>query len=202
MTSISIMSFASTAATLKGALIAMDKQAAKTSATIAVAFNAYLDAVRGTDLSKDQKGVEALMTEVRECEAMQDMVAVGLVSRGTVVMYAQGLGRAFFHGEAWFPRAYQSEDKGGLPALPWSKGATAKPATAKADKPATDKGENKEQKASAPADAAEARALIAKQLEMIHAYARKYAKVLDLTTRDVCEQVGRLADTVNKVEVN
>jgi len=165
-------------------------------------FNAWLDAARAAGVPRDEAGCKALRRAFVEHEVIARGVVEGVWLRSTIANYAQGAMRAYYHGAEWSARAFQSEDKGGLPALPWStqpKGAAAAPAKAKAK--AADKAADKasEAQAATPNDAIEARAFIVQQLTMLDKYGQKNVKVLDLTTRDLLDQLRRIRDTISKI---
>lgn len=162
-------------------------------------FNAWLDAARAAGVARDEAGCKALRRAFVENEVIARGIAEGVWLRSTITNYAQGAMRAHFHGAEWSPRAFQSEDKGGLPPLPWStqpKGEAAAPAkakAAKADKVEADKPE------ATPADELEARAFIVQQLAMLDAYGKKNLKVLDLKTRELLDQLRRIRDGIAKI---
>lgn len=164
-------------------------------------FNAWLDAARAAGVPRDEAGCKALRRAFVEHEVIARGVVEGVWLRSTITNYAQGAMRAFYHGAEWSARAFQSEDKGGLPALPWStqpKGAASAPAKAKAANKG-DKAADKASEATAPNDEAEARAFIVQQLSMLDAYGRKNLKILDLRTRDLLDQIRKIRDTISKI---
>lgn len=187
-----------------------DKSAEKISAKFAditrTIFNGWIDAARAAGLDRSEAGCNALRKAFVDQEDIARAVREGLWDRATVGNYAQGAMRAFFHGAEWSPRAFQGEDKGGLPALPWSKKAAAgkaKTEASKADKADKAGKADKAEPASAigaPNDAAEARKFIRGQLNTLVAYGNKHAVKLDLPTRDVLAQIGRLIATLDKVD--
>lgn len=160
-------------------------------------FNGWIDAARAAGLDRSEDGCKALRAAFLGQEDIARAVREGLWDRATVGNYAQGAMRAFYHGAEWTPRAFQNEDKGGLPALPWSKKAPA--GKAKADSAKADSAKA-ESVISAPNDAAEARKFIKGQLNTLVAYGNKHAVKLDLPTRDVLAQLGRLIATLDKVD--
>lgn len=182
-----------------------DKAAGKASAKFADVtrqiFNGWIDAARAAGLDRSEAGCKALRAAFLEQEDIARAVREGLWDRATVGNYAQGAMRAFFHGAEWSPRAFQGEDKGGLPALPWSKKAAAsKPTADKAGKAGKADKAEPASAIGAPNDAEEARKFIRGQLNTLVAYGNKHAKVLDLPTRDVLAQLGRLIATLDKVD--
>jgi hypothetical protein len=175
------------------ALVSVDTAASKASATIALAFQQVCDAAYAVGIAKDQKGIDALGSAVRNCQTFTDAVASGLIEKKTVVEYAQGVMRAVFHGVPWTARlkndpAYK---------LPWGKVSAPKP------KQATETASNaldaKPSAIGAPADEQAARDFIAGQLRTLVAYGNKHMKVLDLTTRDLLPQLDKLAQTIAKI---
>ena len=187
---------------------ASEKIGAKFSDAARQIFNGWIDAARAAGLDKSEAGCNALRKAFLEQDDIARAVREGLWDRATVGNYAQGAMRAFYHGAEWSPRAFQGEDKGGLPALPWSKKAKAEAAVramiadgkAKADK--ADKADKAEPASAigAPNDAGEARKFVRGQLNTLVAYGNKHAKTLDLPTRDVLAQLSRLIATLDKVD--
>ena len=161
-------------------------------------FNGWIDAARAAGLDRSEAGCKALRAAFVEQDDIARAVHEGLWDRATVGNYAQGAMRAFYHGAEWSPRAFQGEDKGGLPTLPWSKKAVA--GKAKADTAKADKADKADSAIGAPSDASEARKFVRGQLNTLVAYGNKHAKVLDLPTRDVLSQLGRLIATLDKVD--
>lgn len=185
---------------------ASEKIGAKFSDAARQIFNGWIDAARAAGLDRSEAGCNALRKAFIEQDDIARAVREGLWDRATVGNYAQGAMRAFFHGAEWSPRAFQGEDKGGLPALPWSKKAAAGKAKTdkadKADKADSDKADKAEPASAigAPNDAIEARKFVRGQLNTLVAYGNKHAVKLDLPTRDVLAQLGRLIATLDKVD--
>lgn len=179
---------------------ASEKIGAKFSDTARQIFNGWIDAARAAGLDRSEAGCNALRKAFIEQDDIARAVREGLWDRATVGNYAQGAMRAFYHGAEWSPRAFQGEDKGGLPALPWSKKAAA--GKTKADKADSDKADKAEPASAigAPNDANEARKFVRGQLNTLVAYGNKHAVKLDLPTRDVLAQLGRLIATLDKVD--
>jgi len=119
----STVSFNAFGSTIINATTAADKAAGKARDIVAQAFTQYMDACTVAGVTRDEDGVKAIGEEVRTCQVFMDAVAVGLIEKNTVTNYAQSAMRAYFHDVAWYASAFLSEEKGGLPALPWSKGA-------------------------------------------------------------------------------
>ena len=120
----STVSFNSFGSTVLNATAAADKAHCKARDVVAQSFAQYLDACTVAGITRDEDGCKAIGEEIRTCQVFLDAVAVGLIEKNTVTNYAQSAMRAFYHGDAWYASAFLSEEKGGLPALPWSKGAT------------------------------------------------------------------------------
>jgi hypothetical protein len=120
MSTVSFNAFGSTIIT---ATTAADKAAGKARDIVAQAFAQYMDACTVAGVTRDEEGVKSIGEEVRTCQVFIDAVAVGLIEKNTVTNYAQSAMRAYYHDVAWYASAFLSEEKGGLPALPWSKGA-------------------------------------------------------------------------------
>lgn len=99
------------------ALVAHDKAASKASEAIAKAMGDIVRAATASGLPRNEKGVKYLMQHVRECQTFIDAVAEGLILSKTITEYAQGVGRAFFHGCEWTPRLKNDSSM----ALPWGK---------------------------------------------------------------------------------
>lgn len=178
---------------------ASEKIGAKFSDAARQIFNGWIDAARAAGLDRSEAGCNALRKAFLEQDDIARAVREGLWDRATVGNYAQGAMRAFYHGSEWSPRAFQGEDKGGLPALPWSKKAKAEAAVkALPASKVADKGEPASA-IGAPHDAEEARKFIRGQLNTLVAYGNKHAVKLDLPTRDVLAQLGRLIATLDKV---
>ena len=105
------------------AVAALDKASGKARDVVAQSFAQFLDACVLAGVSRDETGVKAIGAAVRDCQAFIDAVATGTIEKATVTNYAQSAMRAYYHDTAWYASAFLSEEKGGLPALPWSKGA-------------------------------------------------------------------------------
>lgn len=181
---------------------ASEKIGAKFSDTAREIFNGWIDSARAAGLDRSEAGCNALRKAFLDQEDIARAVREGLWDKATAGNYAQGAMRAFFHGAEWSPRAFQGEDKGGLPALPWSKKAAAGKAKAdsdKADKADSDRAEPASA-IGAPNDAHEARKFVRGQLNTLVMYGNKHAVKLDLPTRDVLAQLGRLIATLDKVD--
>lgn len=174
----------------------------KHASALSVLFNSWLDQCHAAGLDKSEAGTKALRAAILDQEDVARAIREGLWTRDTIGNYAQGAMRAFYHGAEWSPRAFQAEDKGGLPALPWSKKAgkaddkraPRTPVATQADDAAP------ADKISGPADALEARKFIRGQLNTLVAYGNKHAKVMDLTTRDVLAQIAKLMGTIDKID--
>lgn len=176
-----------------------EKLSGKFSDTTRVLFNAWIDSVRASGLSKDEAGCAKLRDAIVDQEDIADALRNKLWTRTTIGNYAQGAMRAFFHGSEWSPRAFQAVDKGGLPQLPWSKSKSTKPDTRK-PRPHVDTAAAPADKIGAPASEVEARAFIAGQLRTLVSYGNKHMKTLDLKTRDVLAQLDKLAATVAAID--
>lgn len=108
---------AASASKTVAALIAYDKAASKASEAIAKAMGDIVTAATASGLPRNEKGVKHLMQHVRECQTFIDAAAEGLILAKTITEYAQGVGRAFFHGCEWTPRLKNDPSM----ALPWGK---------------------------------------------------------------------------------
>ena len=185
---------------------ATGKANAKFSDTVRTIFNGWIDSARAAGLDRSEAGCKALRAAFLEQDDIARAVREGLWERATVGNYAQGAMRAFYHGLEWSPRAFLNENEGGLPALPWSKKAKAEaavkalPASKAADK--ADKADKAESAIGAPNDAEEARKFVRGQLATLVAYGNKHAIKLDLPTRDVLAQLGRLISTLDKIDTS
>lgn len=118
------VSFESFGSSIIRATATADKASCKARDAIAQAFSQFLDACVIAGVTRDEEGCKALGEEIRTCQAFLDGVPMGTIEKATVTNYAQSAMRAYFHDVAWYASAFLSEEKGGLPALPWSKGAT------------------------------------------------------------------------------
>lgn len=180
----------------------VSKASAKFADASATIFNSHIDGAIAAGLDRSQEGCEALRKSIVEHEDIKKAIAEGLWERATINGYAMGAMRAFFHGQPWTARAFQAEDKGGLPALPWSKKAGEKKSKPGAQHKAaasetTPKGS---EAITGPNDALEARKFIRGQLNTLVAYGNKHMGKLDLTTRDVLAQLAKLAATIEKID--
>ena len=123
MNTVSFNAFGSTILT---ATTAADKALGKARDIVASAFQQYLDSCTVAGVTRDEAGVKSIGDEVRTCQVFLDAVAIGLIEKNTVTNYSQAAMRAYYHEVAWYASAFVSEEKGGLPALPWGKGAKGK----------------------------------------------------------------------------
>lgn len=174
----------------------------KHASALGVLFNSWLDQCRAAGLDKSETGTKALRAAILDQDDVARAIREGLWTRDTIGNYAQGAMRAFYHGAEWSPRAFQAEDKGGLPALPWSKKANKANDKRVPRTPVAKQTNNTTptDKISGPADALEARKFIQGQLSTLVAYGNKHAKTIDLTTRDVLAQIARLMSTIDKID--
>jgi len=83
------------------------------------AFNLFIDSCHVAGLDRTEAVCKAIQTEIKN--AFVDEVAIGIFQQATIDNYSSGAMRAFYHAEPWTTRAFQAVDKGGIPALPWSK---------------------------------------------------------------------------------
>lgn len=118
-----IVSFQSFGSSIIKAHVTTDKVVIKARDTIAQAMQQFLDACSLAGIARDEAGTKSIGEEIRGAQCFLDAIAQGLIEQNTVTNYAQGAMRAYFHNAQWKPSAFLAEDKGGLPALPWSKGA-------------------------------------------------------------------------------
>jgi hypothetical protein len=84
----------------KGIVSAMRKAdaiAVKTSDMIVQTVQQYLDAASVAGVPRDNQGVKALGSEIRNCQVMLDAIAIGTFEKKTITEYAQGAMRAYFH---------------------------------------------------------------------------------------------------------
>ena len=86
---------------------------------ISQAFTQFIDACHAAGMTKCQASCDAIGKAIRD--SFKDEVEDKKFMSATISNYAQGAQRAFFHAMDWSPIAFQHEDKGGLPALPWGK---------------------------------------------------------------------------------
>lgn len=118
-----LVSFQSFGSKVVAARIAADKAEGKSRDIIATAFQQFLDSCSLAGITRDEEGTKSIGAEIRGAQCFIDAVAQGLLEQATVTNYAQGAMRAYFHNAQWYASAFVAEVKGGLPALPWSKGA-------------------------------------------------------------------------------
>lgn len=118
-----IVSFQSFGSKIVAAEIARDKADAKFRDVIAVAMQQFLDSCALAGIARDEEGTKSIGEEIRGSQVFIDAVAQSHIEQNTVTNYAQGAMRAYFHNAQWYASAFVAEVKGGLPALPWSKGA-------------------------------------------------------------------------------
>ena len=123
---IMIVSFQSFGSSIIKAHVATDKVVSKARDTIAQSMQQFLDSCSLAGITRDEDGTKSIGAEIRGSQCFIDAVAQGLIEQTTVTNYAQGAMRAYFHNAAWYASAFVSEEKGGLPALPWSKGGKGK----------------------------------------------------------------------------
>jgi hypothetical protein len=102
---------------------AADNSAIKANEVLVQAFSQYIDACNVAGMAKNEESCKAIRSEI--VESFVDDIALGQFQKSTIDNYAQGAMRAFFHGGEWSTRAFQSIERGGLPALPWSKKAVS-----------------------------------------------------------------------------
>lgn len=121
-----LVSFQSFGSKIVAAEIARDKADAKFRDVIAIAMQGFLDACAVNGITRDEAGTKSIGKEIRESQVFIDAVAQNHIERNTVTNYAQSAMRAYFHNAQWYASAFLAEDKGGLPALPWSKGSKGK----------------------------------------------------------------------------
>lgn len=118
-----IVSFQSFGSSIVSAHVATDKAVVKARESIAKSMQQFLDACSMAGITRDEAGTKSIGEEIRGSQVFIDAMAQGLIEQATVTNYAQGAMRAYFHNAAWYASAFVAEEKGGLPALPWSKGA-------------------------------------------------------------------------------
>jgi hypothetical protein len=99
-----------------------DNATAKLSATVHSTMQAYIDVCTKAGLSRDKAGCNALGKAIRECDAVQAIVASGAMEKKTFTEYAQSAMRAFFHGVPFEASLKNNKEMG----LPWG---NAKPAS-------------------------------------------------------------------------
>lgn len=122
---IAIPEFASVASGILRATAKCDKAAIKASTAVSALMAAWIDRIHASGAPKDEATCRALRAAILDARPVVDSIAIGTMEQKTWGNYAQGAARAFVHGVAWSARAFQAPEKGGLPPLPWSKGAKA-----------------------------------------------------------------------------
>ena len=94
-----------------------DNATAKLSATVHSTMQAYIDACATNGVARDKAGCTALGKAIRECDAVQAIVATGAMEKKTFTEYAQSAMRAHFHAVPFEASLKNNPDF----ALPWGK---------------------------------------------------------------------------------
>jgi hypothetical protein len=170
-------------------------------------FVQHVDRCIAADVPLTKAGIQSVSDAIASDPAIRKALAAGIFASASFKVWLLGVRMSFAHGVAWYPSiqndyatpAYDDEGKlvnsgAAKPAKTSAKrGANAnKPAATEATPEAATVNVN-------PASAEEARAFMVQQLNMLHAWANKHAKTLDLQTRDMAAQAGRMANQLKKV---
>lgn len=111
------------------AMRAAEAAAIKSGQVIEATFLQYLDACTIAGVPRTQEGVDAIGKEILECQVMLDAIAIyGPIFKNTITSYSGGAKRAYYWDAQWYASAHLAPVKGGLPFLPWGKGAKAEAA--------------------------------------------------------------------------
>lgn len=99
------------------ALEGFDKATEKLSTTVQTTIQAYIDSCAKAGVTRDKAGVESIGKAITQCETFAQHIATGFIERKTIVEYAQGAKRAYFHAVP-----FTASLKNDPPmALPWGK---------------------------------------------------------------------------------
>jgi hypothetical protein len=99
------------------ALEGFDKATEKLSATVQTTIQAYIDSCAKAGVARDKAGVESIGKAITQCETFAHHIATGFIERKTIVEYAQGAKRAYFHAVPFTPSLKNDPAM----ALPWGK---------------------------------------------------------------------------------
>lgn len=111
------------------AMRSAEAAAIKSGEVIDATFRQYLDACTIAGVPRTQEGVDAIGKEILECQVMLDAIAIyGPVFKNTITSYSGGAKRAYYWDAEWYASSHLAPIKGGLPFLPWGKGAKAEEA--------------------------------------------------------------------------
>jgi hypothetical protein len=119
MNTVHIVPFASNAKSIIGAYKAFDAQASKLTATVNREFQSYIDTWAIAN-DKGEASCKAMQKEIRECEAVLNIIASGAMEKKTFTEYAQSAARALHFGVP-FEASLKNND---AYKLPWSKSGT------------------------------------------------------------------------------
>ena len=121
MNTVHIVPFSPMAKSIIGAYKTFDAASGKLTATVNREFQAYIDAWAIAN-DKGEASCKAMQKEIRECEAVLNIVASGAMEKKTFTEYAQSAARALHFGIA-FEASLKNNDSY---KLPWSKSNGAK----------------------------------------------------------------------------
>jgi hypothetical protein len=99
------------------ALEGFDKATTKLSTTVQTTIQAYIDSCAKAGVSRDKAGVESIGKAITQCETFAHHIATGFIERKTIVEYAQGAKRAYFHAVP-FTASLKNDT---AMSLPWGK---------------------------------------------------------------------------------
>lgn len=123
MTTVNVIPFNATASAIGNQFKVFDEASTKLMAFVQQIIQAYIDQWALVN-DKDKASCNAMGKEIRECEAVQDLVAMGAMEKKTFTEYAQSAMRALHWGVPF--NAGLKNDP--AYALPWGK-AKPNPAT-------------------------------------------------------------------------
>jgi hypothetical protein len=121
MKTVHIVPFSSNASKIIGAYKAFDAASGKLTATVNREFQSYIDSWSMAN-DKGEASCKAMQKEIRECEAVLNIVASGAMEKKTFTEYAQSAARALHFGVP-FEASLKNNDSY---KLPWSKSNGAK----------------------------------------------------------------------------
>lgn len=121
MNTVHVVPFASNASKIIGAYRAFDKASGNLTSTVNREFQAYIDQWAIAN-DKGEASCKAMQKEIRECEAVLNIIASGAMEKKTFTEYAQSAARALHFGVP-FEASLKNND---AYKLPWSKSNGAK----------------------------------------------------------------------------
>lgn len=117
---VNVIPFSSNAKSIIGAYKAFDNASGKLTATVNREFQSYIDTWSIAN-DKGEASCKAMQKEIRECEAVLNIIASGAMEKKTFTEYAQSAARALHFGVP-FEASLKNND---AYKLPWSKSGSA-----------------------------------------------------------------------------